>query len=104
MKKTADRIDEIEHHECIIRSPSSTANLGPGYDVFGLGLDALEDMVYLKVIENSKDNLNNIKIRIKGEGSNSIPEDPERNSSGKVAQKIIADYNLYEYDSLLLNS
>jgi homoserine kinase len=101
MKKTADRIDKIEHHECVIRSPSSTANLGPGYDVFGLGLDALEDMVYLKVIENSKNNLNNIKIRIKGEGSNSIPEDPERNSSGKVAKKIIADYNLYEYDCII---
>ncbi len=101
MKKTAHRIGEIEHHECIITSPSSTANLGPGYDVFGLGLDALEDMVYLKVIDKSKDNLNNIEIRIKGEGSNGIPEDPERNSSGKVAKKIIADYNLYKYDCII---
>ena len=30
-----------------IRAPSSTANLGPGFDVFGLGLDALYDEINL---------------------------------------------------------
>ena len=39
------KINEIEYQECIASAPSSTANLGPGYDVFGLGLDALEDIV-----------------------------------------------------------
>lgn len=91
-------INEIEYQECITSAPSSTANLGPGYDVFGLGLDALEDIVTLKVIKKSESNLNNIKIKIKGEGSKSIPIDPERNSSGKVAKKIIADYNLHKYE------
>ena len=95
------KINEIEYHECITSAPSSTANLGPGYDVFGLGLDALEDVIGLKVIEKSKDNLDNIKIKIKGEGSKSIPIDPERNSSGKVAKKIITDYNLYKYDCII---
>ena len=30
-----------------IRAPSSTANLGPGFDVFGLALDAFCDEVTL---------------------------------------------------------
>nr|AIF23171.1 Homoserine kinase [uncultured marine thaumarchaeote SAT1000_13_B06] len=28
-----------------VRAPSSTANLGPGFDVFGLALDAFYDKV-----------------------------------------------------------
>lgn len=95
------KINEIKHQECITSAPSSTANLGPGYDVFGLGLDALEDIVCLKVIKKSKSNLNNIKIKIKGEGSQNIPIDPERNSAGKVAEKIIIDYNLHKYDCII---
>lgn len=95
------KINEIEYHECLISAPSSTANLGPGYDVFGLGLDALEDFIGLKVIERSKDNLDNIQIKVKGEGSKSIPIDPEQNSSGKVAKKIITDFNLFKYDCII---
>ena len=30
-----------------VRAPSSTANLGPGFDVFGLALDAFFDEVKL---------------------------------------------------------
>ncbi len=48
--------------------------------------------------KNNSNNTNNIQIKIKGEWSKSIPKDPESNSSGKVAKKIIADYNLYNYD------
>ncbi|MBA3750204.1 MAG: homoserine kinase [Nitrosopumilus sp.] len=95
------REKELEYQECITSAPSSTANLGPGYDVFGLGLNALEDIIYLKVIKKSKNNSNNIIIRIKGEGSKSIPTDPERNSSGKVAKKIIADHDLHKYDCMI---
>ena len=30
-----------------VRAPSSTANLGPGFDVFGLALDAFYDEITL---------------------------------------------------------
>ena len=30
-----------------VRAPCSTANLGPGFDVFGMALDALYDNVIL---------------------------------------------------------
>ena len=32
-----------------VRAPCSTANLGPGFDVFGMALDALYDNVILNL-------------------------------------------------------
>ena len=46
---------------CIAAAPCSTANLGPGYDVFGLALDALEDKV--KISKISPGNGRKISIR-----------------------------------------
>ena len=34
-----------------VRTPSSTANLGPGFDVFGLALDAFYDEVTVSRID-----------------------------------------------------
>lgn len=92
---------KVNYSECIVSASSSTANLGPGYDVFGLGLDALEDTVYVKIVENENQHKNNIKIIMSGEGSKNIPTDPEYNSAGRVAKRIISDYNLYKYNCLI---
>ena len=35
-----------------VKAPSSTANLGPGFDVFGLALDAFYDEVKLTKTKN----------------------------------------------------
>ena len=40
-----------------IRAPSTTANLGPGFDVFGLALDAFYDEITLTKIK--KRDINN---------------------------------------------
>ena len=51
-------------------APSSTANLGPGFDVFGLGLDAFEDKVTITTrLEQSEQ----ITLRISGEGERTVP-------------------------------
>jgi len=100
MVKT-NNINEIEYKECTASAPSSTANLGPGYDVFGLGLNALEDIVHLIVTEKTCNDTNNIHIKIKGNDIENIPIDPELNSSGKVAKKIIKDYNLQYFDFMI---
>ncbi|HEY6535984.1 MAG TPA: homoserine kinase [Candidatus Nitrosocosmicus sp.] len=94
------KLNNKKYEICIVSAPSSTANLGPGYDVFGLGLNALEDIVTLKVVKKENDS-NNIIIKINGEGSKNIPTDPELNSSGKVAKKIISDYDLFDYDCII---
>ena len=58
-----------------VRAPCSTANLGPGFDVFGMSLDALYD---------------NVILTKKGNGvvivsSDNIPLSPSKNTAGLVA-------------------
>ena len=67
-----------------VRAPSSTANLGPGFDVFGLALDAFYD---------------NVIITRKGKGikivtSDSIPTDPQKNTAGLVAKSMIKKFKI----------
>lgn len=61
-----------------VKAPSSTANLGPGFDVFGLALDAFFDEV---------------KITKKGSGlkivtSNSLPVSPAKNTAGLAVSNL----------------
>ncbi|HXG74525.1 MAG TPA: homoserine kinase [Candidatus Nitrosotenuis sp.] len=58
------------------RAPCSTANLGPGFDVFGLALDAFFDEVTL----TKKDGGVTIIT------SDQIPTSPSKNTAGLVAQ------------------
>ena len=60
-----------------VKAPSSTANLGPGFDIFGLALDAFYDKVTI-----SKRKEKGIKIIT----SNEIPTDPNKNTAGLVAK------------------
>ncbi|MFL6372848.1 MAG: homoserine kinase [Nitrososphaera sp.] len=73
---------------CIATAPCSTANLGPGYDVFGLALDALEDKV--KLIRTP---LVGGRIKIKN-SDQSIPSTPESNSAGLVVKKMMYDFEI----------
>jgi homoserine kinase len=61
-----------------VKAPCSTANLGPGFDVFGLALDAYHDEIQLK--KEGK----GITIRT----FDSIPLDPEKNSAGLVIKEM----------------
>lgn len=58
------------------RAPSSTANLGPGFDVFGLALDAFYDTVTLS---KQKSGITIIT-------DDSIPVSPSKNTAGLVVQ------------------
>ncbi|MGH9910282.1 MAG: homoserine kinase, partial [Nitrososphaerales archaeon] len=44
------------------RAPSSTANIGPGFDVFGLALDAFYDTVTLEVLQT-----HGLQVEVRGE-------------------------------------
>ena len=61
-----------------IKAPSSTANLGPGFDVFGLAVDAFYDEVTLTKSKNG------IKIITK----DNIPTDPKNNTAGLVVKSM----------------
>ena len=62
----------------IVHAPCSTANLGPGFDVFGLALDAFYD----KIIVKKKGKGISIKTQ------DDIPHGMEENTAGLVAKEM----------------
>jgi len=61
-----------------VKAPSSTANLGPGFDVFGLAVDAFYDEV----------TLTKTKSGITIVTDDNIPTNPENNTAGLVAKNM----------------
>ena len=101
---------------CTATASSSTANLGPGYDVFGLGLDAFEDRVKITTTRNrmtlSNRSKKQITIKMSDEGEQrsgkgiegreggvriTIPSNPEDNSAGLVVKRMAEDFHI-DYD------
>ena len=66
-----------------VRAPSSTANLGPGFDVFGLAVDAFFDEVTLTKIKQKE-------ITIITEDN--IPTNPENNTAGLVVKNMMKKF------------
>jgi len=67
-----------------VKAPSSTANLGPGFDVFGLALDAFYDTVTLTKTKNG------IKIIT----DDDIPTNPEKNTAGLVVKNMMRKFKI----------
>ena len=65
-------------------APASSANLGAGFDVFGVALDALFDRVVVEKTGEEK-----IRMEVEGEGYESIPKEPEKNTAGIVAKELL---------------
>jgi len=61
-----------------VKAPSSTANLGPGFDVFGLAIDAFYDVVTLTKTKNG--------VTIVTDDN--IPTNPENNTAGLVVKNM----------------
>lgn len=70
---------------------ASSANLGPGFDVFGIALDAYYDEVELFTIEG----MNEISIEvISDNNTTTIPTAIEENSAGLALRTMIQDYGI----------
>ena len=67
-----------------VKAPSSTANLGPGFDVFGLAVDAFFDEVTLTKKKQG--------ITIISEDN--IPTDPNNNTAGLVVKNMISKFKI----------
>ncbi|WP_181686763.1 homoserine kinase [Halorhabdus salina] len=65
------------------RAPATSANLGSGFDVFGIALAAPADVVR---VERDAETT----IEVTGAGSQYIPEDPEKNTVGAVVDALDA--------------
>jgi len=66
-----------------VRAPATSANLGSGFDVFGVALGRPADVVRVEEAEETT-------IEVTGVGSRYIPEDPEGNTVGAVAKALDA--------------
>lgn len=61
-----------------VRVPATSANLGAGFDVFGIALETPADII--EVEKSDK-----LEIKVTGRGAEFIPTDPQRNTAGVVA-------------------
>jgi len=69
-------------------SPCSTANLGSGFDVFGLALEAFHDTLTAELAEGG------VAIEVAGLEAENIPSDAQKNTAGVVASELLKNRNL----------
>ncbi len=72
----------------VVKAPATSANLGPGFDVFGLALAEPSDKVTLTHIPKA------VKIEVTGLSAETIPTPPENNTAGLVANQMIQEFSL----------
>ena len=72
----------------MVKVPSTTANLGPGFDVFGLALNLFHDIVEVSLTHRG------ISIEVVGEYADSVPKNPEENTAGVVAEFFLKKLNI----------
>lgn len=66
-----------------VRAPATSANLGSGFDVFGVAFNRPADAVHVEKADETT-------IDVRGVGSQYIPEAPEKNTVGAVARALDA--------------
>jgi homoserine kinase len=66
-----------------VRAPATSANLGSGFDVFGVALSKPADVVAVEKAPETS-------IEVLGAGHQYIPEDPDKNTVGAVAESLDA--------------
>lgn len=73
-----------------IRTPASSANIGPGFDVIGLALSLyLELKVTIDRSKQTSDQPLNCKITYEGQGVDDVPLDPSANLITRVALYVL---------------
>jgi homoserine kinase len=80
--------DIIPFSQVTVKAPATIANLGPGFDVFGLALEQPSDKVTITSISKS------VKIEVSGLSAETIPTLPQRNTAGVVANRILEEFSL----------
>ena len=71
-----------------VKAPATTANLGPGFDVFGLALEKPSDKITISAASKG------VEIKVRGLFADTIPTIPEKNTAGVVANQILDEFAL----------
>ncbi len=74
--------------EVTIKSPATSANMGSGFDVFGLALAKPFDLVKIARSGSS------LKIEVAGLSAQTIPTLPQKNTAGVVADAMLQEFSL----------
>ena len=80
-----------------VRVPATSANLGAGFDIFGIALEIPFDIIEIKKAEK-------IEIIVKGKGSEHIPTNPKKNTAGIVASILEKPVKITIHRSIPLSS
>jgi len=80
-----------------VRVPATSANLGAGFDVFGIALGFPADII--EVLKSDK-----VEIEVRGVGREHIPTDPQRNTAGIVASILEKPVKIIIHRSIPLSS
>lgn len=75
--------------EVTVKAPATSANLGPGFDVFGLALEKPSDQVTITLTSSV-----GVKIQVFGVAAQTISKIPERNTAGVVASQMLREFSL----------
>ena len=73
--------------EARVKAHASAANLGPGFDVFGVALEKLYDVVTARVVEGTSVCINSVK-------GYDVPLNPEKNCASVAAEAVLRRGNL----------
>jgi homoserine kinase len=71
-----------------VKAPATTANLGPGFDVFGLALQQPSDKVTLKLIPEG------VKIDVSKGSAETSGTAPKKTAAGVVARQMLEEFSL----------
>lgn len=82
-KNTVVDSSAFSHVEAV--APATSANLGAGFDVFGVALGALFDKVAVDVVRGNK----KVQLVISGKSPELVPTKPEENTAGIVAEALL---------------
>ncbi|MFN3621727.1 MAG: homoserine kinase [Nitrososphaerales archaeon] len=74
-----------------VKAPATSANLGPGFDIFGIALNEPYDLVTTTKTKESV-----VEVTVRGRFSEGIPEKVEENSAGLAAKSLLTHFNIKE--------
>lgn len=74
--------------EIIVKAPATSANIGSGFDVFGLALEKPSDKVTM--VQTTA----GVKIQVFGFSAETISAVPEKNTAGVVANLMLQEFSL----------
>ena len=77
-----------------VKAPATSANMGSGFDVFGLALEKPSDKVTM--VQTTA----GVKIQVFGFSAETISAVPEKNTAGVVANLMLQEFSLKTLDNL----